>query len=270
MTGTQTAPPHARRIVVVLNRTQDVVNIATALRAMANMGLERLRLVAPDDFSAYRIAGIAHGTESIIERIEFFDDLPAALADAVHVVGTTGQRRTASYNWQHPREAAPELLALPATEERPLAVVFGREDTGLVNAELDLCDRVLVIPAHARFPSLNLSQALLLISYELWLASGESASALPEPKRRAGPAGFEEQQRAFIDLDAALKTIEFYKTRNPESVMRSMRKILRRADLNQRETALLRAFFIEIRRFIERHMKTRGPAESRGDREGGA
>jgi TrmH family RNA methyltransferase len=244
--------PHAQRIVVVLNRTQDVVNIATALRAMMNMGLDRLRLVAPDDFSAYRIAGIAHGSEPLIEKIEFFDDLRSALADAVHVVGTTGQRRTASYNWQHPRDAAPELLALPATRERPLAIVFGREDTGLLNTELDLCDRVLVVPTHARYSSLNLSQALLLIAYELWLASGEAANDLPEPKRRSGPADFEEQQRLFTDLDTALETIEFYKTRNPESVMRGMRAIFRRAALNQREAALMRAFSIEIRRFVER------------------
>src|SRR5687767_3828273 len=96
------------RFVIVLNRTQDVVNIATTLRAMMNMGLTRMRLVKPDDFSAYRIAGIAHGSEALIERIEFYDTLQQATADAALVLGTTARRRAATYVWSHPRVAVPE------------------------------------------------------------------------------------------------------------------------------------------------------------------
>src|SRR5690606_10002474 len=159
------------RFVIVLNRTQDVVNIATSLRAMMNMGLVRLRLVQPDDFSAYRIAGIAHGSEPLIERIEFFDTLDSATADASLVVGTTARRRTATYGWSHPRDAAPELLAYDATPDRPIAIVFGREDTGLLNEELDRCDRLLVVPTSDLNSSLNLAQAVLIVGYELLLAA---------------------------------------------------------------------------------------------------
>src|SRR5687767_5322110 len=158
------------RFVIVLNRPQDVVNIATSLRAMMNMGLTRLRLVAPDDFSAYRIAGIAHGAEPLIERIAFFDTLDTALADTTLVVGTTARRRAASYLWSHPRAAAPELLAYDTAADRPLAIVFGREDTGLLNEEIDRCDRVLVVPTSELNSSLNLAQAVLIIGYELLLA----------------------------------------------------------------------------------------------------
>ena len=73
--------PHTERFVVVLHQTQDVVNIATAVRALMNMGLRRLRLVAPADFNAYRIAGIAHGSEDVLERAEFFDTLEDAVRD---------------------------------------------------------------------------------------------------------------------------------------------------------------------------------------------
>jgi TrmH family RNA methyltransferase len=240
------------RFVIVLSRTQDVVNIATSLRALLNTGFTRLRLVAPDDFDAHRIAGIAHGTESAIERIAFFDTLPAALADASHVVGTTARRRTATYVWQQPRVAAPALLARVASPDRPIAIVFGREDTGLLNEELDLCDLLLVVPTHPDYSSLNLSQAVLLVCYELWLASGVPRAELPRPKRKAGSADWAELQRLFADLETALETIEFFKARNAHMIMRTLRAVIRRAEPNEREAKLLRAIAIEIRKYVER------------------
>jgi tRNA (cytidine32/uridine32-2'-O)-methyltransferase len=241
------ASPYDDRIVVVLNRTQDVVNIATSLRAMMNMGLTRLRLVAPDDFNAYRIAGIAHGAEPLIERIEFFDSLDAAVADCALVLGTTARRRAATYVWSHPREAAPELLNYDATAERPIAIVFGREDTGMLNHELDRCDRILVVPTSALNSSLNLSQAVLLVGYELFLAASQR-EALPRPKRDAAPATALELQALFEQVNAALEVIDFYKGKNPEAIMRTVRAIIRRADINGREAALLRAMGIEVQK----------------------
>jgi TrmH family RNA methyltransferase len=276
--------PYNDRIVVVLNRTQDVVNIATSLRAMMNMGLTRLRLVAPDDFNAYRIAGIAHGSEPLIERIEFFDTLEDAVADASLVVGTTARRRAATYVWNHPRSAAPELLAYDAAADRPVAIVFGREDTGLLNQELDRCDRLLVVPTSVLNSSLNLSQAVLLIGYELFLAASAAAStpgaaakdstageadpagegqgtgmapsadgspaSLPRPKRDSPPATALELQALFEQTDAALATLDFYKGKNPEAIMRTVRAIIRRADINGREAALLRAMSIEVQKGV--------------------
>src|SRR5690606_7583506 len=121
--GNERTDPY-RNFVVVLNETQDLVNIAGAVRALLNMGLSRLRLVRPAEFDPYRIAGIAHGSEELLARCEFFDTLPDALADCVHVVGTTARRRSSSYVWQFPRQAAPELLALAATTTAPIALVF--------------------------------------------------------------------------------------------------------------------------------------------------
>jgi TrmH family RNA methyltransferase len=241
---------HEDRFVVVLNRSQDVVNIATSLRAMMNMGLTRLRLVAPDDFNAYRIAGIAHGSEPLIDRIEFFDTLDAAVADAALVVGTTARRRAATYLWNHPREAVPDLLAYDADASRPVAIVFGREDTGLLNHELDRCDRLLVVPTSAINSSLNLSQAVLLIGYELLLAATAESAPLPRPKRDSVPASALELHALFEQADAALATIDFYKGKNPEAIMRTVRAIVRRADINSREAALLRAMGIEVQKAL--------------------
>jgi len=242
----------ARRFVVVLNRTQDLVNIAGAVRAMMNMGLERLRLVRPDLFDAHRIAGIAHGSEWLLDRVEFFDTLETATADAGMVVGTTARRRTSPYVWDRPREAAPALLAVAHEAAGPIALVFGREDSGLLNEEIDRCDRMLVIPANPQHSSLNLAQAVLLVLYELRLAALAGTPPLPTPKRRSSPGTTAELQRYFDDAERALNTIEFFKSRNAVMVMRSLRAITRRANPSAREIKLLRAISIEVRKYFER------------------
>jgi TrmH family RNA methyltransferase len=239
-------------IVVVLNETQDLVNIAGAVRAMMNMGIRRLRLVRPVEYDAYRIAGIAHGSEPVLERVEFFDTLRDAIADASHVVGTSARRRTATFVWQHPRDAAPDILALAGAGGGPVALVFGREDKGLSNEDLDLCDRVLTVPTDPRHSSLNLAQAVLLVCYELWLAGPGAAAALPRARKSAPPAAAEEMLSLFEQVERALAAIDFFKTRNPDAIMRTVRAIARRARLDSREAGLLRAMAFEVQNYLKR------------------
>jgi TrmH family RNA methyltransferase len=247
----------ADRFVVVLNETQDIVNIAGAVRAMLNTGLWRLRLVRPELFDAYRISGIAHGSENLLAEVEFYDTLQDALADTTYIVGMTARRRTASYVWQHPRDAAPGLITLAAEQGGPIALVFGREDSGLANEALDLCNRLLVIPTNPAHASLNLAHAVLLIGYELWLAAeAERRPGLPEPKRRSSAAKPEDLQLLFEDARRSLHAIEFFKTRNEEAVMRTVRAVARKAHMSLREAKLLRAIAIEVRKFLERNARS--------------
>jgi TrmH family RNA methyltransferase len=250
------------RFVIVLNEPQDIVNIAGTVRAMMNMGLARLRIVKPALYDAYRIAGIAHGSEWLLERIEFPATLGEAVADASRIVGTTSRRRTSSFVWQHPREAAPELLRLADGADGPIVILFGREDKGLANEDLDLCDRLLVVPTAADHASLNLAQAVLLVAYELWLARSDAAP-LPRPKRKSGPASPSEMLNMFDDAQTALDTIEFFKSRNAPTVMRSLRAILRRADPTAREVRLLRAMAIEVRKYFHRSAASEASAGAR-------
>lgn len=236
-------------IVVVLKEPQDLVNIAGTVRAMRNMGLSRLRLVRPAEFDAYRIAGIAHGSEEMLERVEFFDTLGEALADAAHVVGTTARRREAAYVWQTPRDAAPEILA--ATAHGTVALVFGREDKGLANEDLDLCDRLVTIPTDPKASSLNLAQAVLLVCYELRMAA-TTAAPLPRPRRTAPPASPVQLQEMFGDIEAALAAVDFFKKRNPAAILRTVRAAARRAGLDAREAKLFRAMAIEVVKHLDR------------------
>ena len=173
-------------IIFILYQPQDVVNVGGVARALGNFGLRRLRLVEPAAFDRARAAGVAHQAGAILDAIEWYADLPAAVADCGLVVATTGRPRRVAYRRQSPRVAAPALLAA-AQPTAPVAIVLGREDSGLPNEALDLAHLLLTIPTVADNRSLNLAQAALVIAYELWLAAQEPL-ARPDPVEAAPPA----------------------------------------------------------------------------------
>lgn len=237
-------------ILAVLQEPQDIVNIASAVRIAKNFALDGLRLVAPAAFDAYRIEGIAHNTADFIARIGHFDTLDQALADCVWTVGLTARGRAAKRTVIRPREAAQELVRRSA--DGPVAFVAGREDAGLTNEELDQCQALVTIPVSPDYKSLNLAQAVAILSYETWLARGGESQPLKRPRHVADPAVQDQLERVFEDWERALWAIEFFKTRQPDTVMRGIREVLYRSDLDAREAALFRAIGIEIRRFLER------------------
>ena len=238
-------------MVIALCEPRQLVNVAGAVRAMMNMGLRRLRLINPVEYDTYRIEGIAHGAEVVLERVEFHDSLAAAVADAGFVAGTTARRRTAKQVWDHPRAAAPMLLE-HASPEAPLVLVFGREDNGLLNEELDLCDRVLTVPTAPERWSLNLAQAVLLVTYELWMAAGAGDTERPRERRATPPATNAELAETFAQIENALDSIDFFKAHNPPAIMRTIRAVFRRAGLDRREASLWKAIGYEIQKRMAR------------------
>lgn len=246
-------------IVIVLDHPQNLINIAGVVRGMMNMGLPRLRLVQPAEFDAWRIAGIAHRSEEMLERAEIFETLDEAVGDCSLVVGTTARARTAQRNYGHPREWAPRILA--HTREGKVAIVFGREDKGLSNDALDRCDGAIVIPTDPEYWSLNLAQASLLIGYEIFLASREESSIpLPQGKRTAGPATREELEEMFEALRRALEAVDFFKSRPPETVMRTFRTLFSRAGLDWHEARLVKAAGYEVVNVLARRSHRAEPA----------
>lgn len=237
-------------ILVVLHEPQDLVNIAHVVRAMKNFGLRDLRVVAPREYDAHRVEGIAHQTHDVVSRVALFDELDPALADCVHVVGFTARERSAKRNLQRPRPAATEILAAAAAG--PVALLFGREDKGLSNEALDRCHRIVTIPTAATYASLNLGHAVVVMLYELALARGEAERPFKEPRRPADAATVEEIERLFDDTERALEAIEFFKIRDREHIMRTVREIVHRVPLDQREAKLLRAMAIEVVKYRER------------------
>lgn len=235
---------------VVLHQPRQLVNIAGVVRAMANMGLEQLTLVDPAEFDAWRITGIAHRTDHIVDRIRHADTLAEAIANATYVVGTSARARTAQRNYRRPREVASSIL--DRARDGEVAIVFGREDRGLSNEALDRCHEVVVVPTDPVHSSLNLAQAVLLVSYELLLAGAHEPKELPTGKRSLGPASADELEEMYGALEAGLARIEFFKARKPESVMRVLRTVFGRTELDAHEARLLRSMGYEIRNWVER------------------
>lgn len=244
-------------IVVVLHETQDLVNIAHVVRGLKNFGRRDLRLVTPREYESYRVEGIAHQTQDVLARVRTFATLEEALADCIHIVGFTARGRTAKRNLQRPREAAAEIIALEADRSEPVALLFGREDKGLSNDALDRCHRVVTIPSDPAYSSLNLGHAVVIMLYELALARGAEAQPFKEPRRPSEPVTADELERLFVDVSRALQAIDFFKTRNADGVMRTMREIAHRTPLDAREAKLLRAMAIEVMKYGERLARSR-------------
>lgn len=243
------APSVLDRVVVVLHRPQDPINIGATVRAMKNMGVSQLRLVQPCPYDPWRIEGVAHGTRDVVSQIRHFDTLASAVADCVAVAAFAGKRRAAKWPVATPRDMAPRLLA--AAADGPVAIVFGQEDHGLSGESLDQAHLLVMIPT-TEHSSLNLAQAVLVGLYELHLASGDATREIAPPKKAAPAAAHEEWERFHDDAARALAALDFFRTRNEVQVMRSVRSLAARAEPDARELKMLRAMCFEVLRTIER------------------
>jgi TrmH family RNA methyltransferase len=235
----------------VLVSPQDLVNVASVVRLAKNFGIDTVRVVNPEvELDPYRIEGIAHNTADLVARMTLHGSLEAALADCVFAAVLTGRERAAKRSVRRPRDAAAELVRHAA--EGRVALVAGREDSGLTNDELDRCDLLVTISTDPAHSSLNLAQAVAIMAYEIWLARGGDRLPFKPPRRKAPAAPHALLETLFADWERALWAIDFFKTRQPEHVMRSFREIMFRAALDAREASLLRAMGIEVARFLAR------------------
>lgn len=242
-------PSPLDRVRVVLYEPQDPVNIGATVRAMANMGVRDLYLVRPVEYDPVRLEGIAHHTRSLIDGITHCPDFETAVADCVRVVGFTARRRAARRALTTPRAEA--AAAVAATADGSVAYVFGREDSGLPNDILDRVHATVMIPT-SEHASLNLAQAVLVGLYELHLAAPDATRAVAPPRKAAPPPTPEQFEQYFADYERSLDTIEFFKTRVSEHIMRTVRSLTYRAAPDSRELSLMRAMALEVMNFLAR------------------
>lgn len=243
------------RFVVVLHQPQDLVNIALVIRAMKNMGLRRLRLVSPAEYDAYRVTGIAHDTEDVVDAVEIFGDFDDAVADCVRVAATTARRRSSRQAWSDPETAAASLL--DRSVDGDIAIVFGREDRGLPNDVLDRCHEAICIPTNPRHSSLNLGHAAVIVFYEIRRTVSRSASLETrdlsgKARDQAPPATAEQLEEFFRVWEEAMAEIGMFRGVDPTMKMRSYRRVLKRAELDGREIRLFEATAYRIVHFARR------------------
>jgi tRNA/rRNA methyltransferase len=229
-------------LTVVLVESQGDRNIGSVCRVMLNFGFTDLRLVNPQiDHLSFGARQMAVKASGLLESAQVFDSLAAALADCNMSFGTT--RRFGRYRegLVHPDEAARQLL--PVTEEGRVALVFGREDKGLLTAELDLCQQFITIPTNPELPSINLAQAVGLCVYEVNRISGELAGCEHGRKKLATN---DQLEPMFQHMRESLINIGYLNPQNPDHILRSFRRILGRSGLNDREVRILRGLFNQI------------------------
>jgi TrmH family RNA methyltransferase len=241
------------QVVVVLCEPQDPINIGNTVRAMKNMGLTHLRLVRPANPDPQRISISAPKAEDVIGAMEIFDTLEEALADVTFTAALSARARRARRQIARPREAAPELIERAA--QGRVALLFGREDSGLSNEDLDHAQLQIKIPTREDNSSLNLGQAVLLVCHELFLACGELPE-LPTHKRPFGLANAGQLQGMYGQMEETLWQIEFFKSGVSEGIMRTLRSILDRAELDEREARTLRGIFAEVLHYAKRAQST--------------
>jgi tRNA (cytidine32/uridine32-2'-O)-methyltransferase len=237
-------------IRIVLVGTQHPGNIGSAARAMKTMGLTRLVLVAPEKAPDHDTVAMSAGADDLVAAAPVFATLAEAVADCAFVLGCTARSRRVQLEQLDPRQAAARVLEFAPAG--PVALVFGRERTGLDNNELQLCHAAVHIPSDPAFSSLNLAAAVQVLSYEVRMAllgeGGAPAAPASVAPAREGLAPHAELEGFFAQLAEALDAIDFHKGRAPDSAMRKLRRLYLRAGLDSAEVRLLRGILADTQR----------------------
>jgi TrmH family RNA methyltransferase len=215
-------------------------NVGGVARAMKTMGLSRLALVRPEQFPSAEATARASGADDVLYHAALFEDLPAAVADCVLTVGTSARRRTLEWPELSPREAAPVLLEAAALG--PVAVVLGRESSGLTNVELERCQYLLRIPANPEYSSLNLAAAAQVVAYELRVAAESGAAQAGSGEGEAELATAAELEGLLVHLEETATAIGFLDPAAPRYLMRRLWRLVHRARLDHTEVNILRGF----------------------------
>ncbi len=235
--------PLLDNIRIVLVEPQVPGNVGAAARAMKNMGLSKLVVVNPWFRDHPQARYMAHNSEEILDTARIVDTLDDAVGDAVLVAGTSRRRRH-NVPFLGPRRAVGELL--DAARNGPVAVLFGREDDGLTNDELRRCQILMNIPSSDRQPSINLSQSVLVVAYELFTA------VAPEGQPRLDLAPDAELEGMYTHLEASLTLLGFRQWNDGDNYMKSLRRVFSRTQLERRDVATIHKLCGEIDKYTAR------------------
>ncbi len=229
-------------LVVVLQRPQDARNIGAVVRAMKNMGVSHLRLVQAAPLDPTAILRVAHHCEDLLARIVTYETLDDALMDAIYVVGTAALLHKSRPQSDAIRQVATGLNT--RLQQGKVVLLFGQEDDGLDHAALDRCHLIVTLPTNADYPALNLAQSVLLLLYEVRMATRTEPSTDIPTFPVAVQADLE---RLFQASATTLDSLGFFRG-NQASTMRKLRQIVYRASLSPEEIGLLLAIVRRVQR----------------------
>jgi TrmH family RNA methyltransferase len=216
-------------------------NVGAAARAMKNMGLSELVLVRPKQFPDAEATARASGAADLLARATVVASIAEAVAGCGLVLGTSARPRAANWTVLEPPEAAARALAAAAL--RPVAILFGGERNGLSNEDLAACHALVTVPASPDYESLNLAQAVQIITWELREASAARARRLPA---EAPPATAEQVARLHEHLGRVLAALGFDDPRNHANLVARIGRLLARAVPDEKEVQILRGVLTAV------------------------
>jgi len=223
-------------------------NIGAAARAMKTMGLMRLYLVNPAIFPSAEVTARAAGADDLLEDTVICNTLEDAVRDCVLVVGTTARIRRVPWTVEGPRAGAARIVETARSGQ--VALVFGREDNGLNNDELGRCNTVIQIPTNPGFSSLNVAAAVQIVCYEIMQAAGAGAITT---ENDVPLATAEQMRKLYEQLEARMTDVGFLNPRKPRLLMRRVKRLFNRAQLDQNEINILLGFLSAVREFMKKN-----------------
>ncbi|MEW6441667.1 MAG: RNA methyltransferase [bacterium] len=229
-------------ISIVLVEPAHPANIGAAARAMKNMGFHLLRLVRPADHLCEDARRMAMGSQEILEHARVYPTLGRALSDLHVTVGCTARKGKERVKTMGPEALAGHLGGGPP--DARIGIVFGREDSGLTNRELDLCNILLAIPTAPEHSSLNLAQAVLVVCYELMKARPAPPPSATAPTTLS--ASSQELEELYQQAREVLLRIGFLDPANPDRILRVLRRTFGKVGLDPREVRILKGILRQM------------------------
>lgn len=237
-----------KNIRIVLINTSHPGNIGSAARAMKTMGLERLYLVNPKFFPHGQATALASNAADVLENATVVDSLDAAIQDCGLVIGTSARTRMLLWS-SFSAEKAALKIKVAADQNTQVAIVFGREDSGLTNDEIKRCHCQVFIPSNPEYSSLNLSAAVQVIGYEIYKAFADHV----EPVQPVGDvlATAQDIEHFYKHLERVLIEVEFLKVTRSTQIMNRLRRIFNRVSLEAKEVKILRGVLTAVGKKIK-------------------
>jgi tRNA (cytidine32/uridine32-2'-O)-methyltransferase len=239
------------KVRIVLVGTTHPGNIGAAARAMKTMSQDKLYLVNPKEFPSAEATARAAGADDILANASIHSDLKSAVSDCDLVITTSARVRSIPWPMVTPRECAEKIVE---SGNGNTAIVFGRENSGLNNEEMELGNMVLKIPVNPEFSSLNLASAVQIICYEILLRF-QIVQKTDVSNEKSQIVKQEQMEQFYAHLEDAMVEVGYYDRNNPRKLMHRMRRLFNRALLDESEFNILRGFLAATQEGLKKNNK---------------
>ena len=234
-----------KNVYFILVEPQTAGNIGSACRAIKTMGFSQIYCVNPSaDIHSPEAHWMTHGAEDVLQDIKIFPNIQAAIAEMNWTIGTTNRKRGLNLPYMTAEELGQKTMEF--NKENKIGILFGREKTGLTNEELYYCNAITYIPAHRSHPSLNLSQAVQIVAYELYKSC---YGAQKEFKHKL--ASQEQVHHLYENLKRVLKKVEFIPKDNMETFIMRFQRWFGRSHPEVRDVKVLHMIFKSIENYVD-------------------